>query len=49
MKQVLGPTTKVVMTGGWAEFFSKQEKANVYHEPDLVLDGLRLLYEKNRR
>lgn len=49
MKQVLGPETKVVMTGGYAELFYEESKGNFFHEPDLVLEGLRLLYEKNRR
>jgi type III pantothenate kinase len=49
LQQVLGPETKVVMTGGYAELFFPNQQPNFFYEPDLVLEGLRLLYEKNRR
>jgi len=49
LQQDLGPETKVVMTGGYAELFFPQQRQAFFYEPDLVLEGLRLLYEKNRR
>ncbi|MCD6192441.1 MAG: type III pantothenate kinase [Candidatus Aminicenantes bacterium] len=49
LQQDLGPETKVVMTGGYAELFFPQQRQALFYEPDLVLEGLRLLYEKNRR
>ena len=38
----------VIATGGQADLIAPDIKAIDYFEPSLVLEGLRLLYEKNR-
>jgi len=45
----LSATPRVVATGGLAELIAPDIPAINYLEPDLVLEGLRLLYEKNKR
>ena len=45
----LGYKTTHIMTGGLAEIFKDALKNSIqHHEPDLTLDGLRLVYEKNK-
>ncbi|MBN1272077.1 MAG: type III pantothenate kinase [Candidatus Aminicenantes bacterium] len=39
---------KVVSTGGYAAQIFREIEAVEYHEPHLVLEGLRILFEKNR-
>jgi len=39
---------KVVATGGSAGLFTREIPIIDFHEPDLVLKGLRILYERNR-
>ncbi len=49
IKQELGSDTKVIATGGAASLiFDDIEEIDAY-EPHLVLEGLRLIFEKNRR
>ncbi len=44
----LGSKTTRIMTGGLAELFKDALKNTVQHyEPDLTLDGLRIVYENN--
>jgi len=48
MKKELGPKTKVISTGGIGEDIAYQIKMIDYHDPFLTLEGLRIIYEKNR-
>jgi type III pantothenate kinase len=48
-KDELGGGAAVVATGGFASLIHSEIAAIDFHEPDLVLDGLRLLYERNRK
>ena len=48
MKRELGEVAKVISTGGFAEQISPEVKAIDHFEPHLVLEGLRLIYEKNK-
>jgi type III pantothenate kinase len=45
----LGPATKVVATGGWAETIAKETSAISHIAPWLTLDGLRIIHELNAR
>lgn len=49
LKQELGLECKVITTGGFASTILDEIAAVDSHEPYLVLDGLRILYEKNRK
>lgn len=40
---------KVVATGGFAELIASEIPAIDFQEPNLVLEGLRIIYEKNKR
>lgn len=44
----LGGDPQVVVTGGLASHFSPEIRVPHHHEPHLVLEGLRLIYDKNR-
>jgi len=44
----LGSEPQVVVTGGLAAHLSPEIRVPHHHEPHLVLEGLRLIYEKNR-
>lgn len=47
-KELNHETTRII-TGGLAEIFKDALKASVqHHEPDLTLEGLKLVYENNR-
>ncbi|MHB8125999.1 MAG: type III pantothenate kinase [Desulfitobacteriaceae bacterium] len=46
MKEELGPTTKVIATGGLAEFIAEESHALETVDPFLTLDGLLLIYER---
>jgi len=48
MKKELGAGAKVVVTGGFAELFLPHVPALDVHEPHLVLEGLRILFERSR-
>ncbi|MBN2198517.1 MAG: type III pantothenate kinase [Candidatus Aminicenantes bacterium] len=48
MKKELGADAKVVVTGGFAELFLPHVPALGVHEPHLVLEGLRILFERSR-
>ncbi len=49
IKASLGADAKVVATGGYAKIISAQTQIIDYIEPALVLEGIRLVYEKNHR
>lgn len=49
IEKELGHKTTRIITGGLAEIFKEPLKSlGVYHEPDLTLEGLCLVYEANR-
>ncbi|MBZ5552472.1 MAG: type III pantothenate kinase [Acidobacteriia bacterium] len=47
MKKELGSDSKVVATGGQAEMIAKGTDVIDHLEPDLILEGLRIIYELN--
>jgi type III pantothenate kinase len=44
----IGKNAKVIATGGFGGEISPEVPAIDYYEPDLVLEGLRIVYERNR-
>lgn len=48
LRAELGAATKVIATGGLAPLFAGQSRHFETSDPHLTLDGLRLLWEKNR-
>jgi len=48
MKRELGGQAKVIATGGWAELVVGECRSIDHHDPLLNLDGLRIVYERNR-
>lgn len=48
IKRELGKEATVVSTGGFAAQISCEIKSINHHEPYLALDGLRILYERNK-
>jgi len=48
MEEEIGQPCTVVATGGLAGEITKQMRREVHYDPDLLLEGLRLLYEKNK-
>jgi len=48
MKKELSAGAKVVVTGGFADLFRPYVPALDVHEPHLVLEGLRILFERSR-
>jgi len=47
MKAELGSDTRVVATGGLAPLISRESKFIEAVEPDLTLEGMRLVFERN--
>jgi len=45
----LGGEAAVVATGGFASLVHREVSSIGHYEPDLVLEGLRILYERNRK
>lgn len=45
----LGYKAPVIATGGFANVMARHSKTITRHEPDLTLQGLRLVYERNRK
>lgn len=48
IKKELGEEAKVISTGGFAAQITPEVKSIDRHEPHLVLEGLRIIYERNR-
>jgi type III pantothenate kinase len=48
MKKEIGENAKVIGTGGYAEIIAKETDVIDVVNPDLTLQGLRLIYEMNR-
>jgi len=48
-RKELGMDAKVIVTGGFAVFVEKERHRVDFYEPNLILDGLRILYEKNKQ
>jgi len=48
IRKELGAEVKVVSTGGFASLISQEIKAIDFHDPDLTLEGLRIIFERNR-
>lgn len=44
----IGPLVAIVATGGLAGLVVDESEVITHHEPDLTLEGLRLVFEKNR-
>lgn len=44
----IGPLKAVIATGGLAGIVVEESETITHHEPDLTLEGLRLVFEKNR-
>jgi type III pantothenate kinase len=44
----LGGKARVIGTGGYAEIFARETNVFDAVDPDLTLQGLRLIYEANR-
>jgi type III pantothenate kinase len=47
-KKELGDDAKVIGTGGYAELIARETDVIDAVNPDLTLEGLRLIYEMNR-
>jgi len=47
-RQVLGPDMKVIATGGLAEIIARETDSLQYIAPWLTLEGLRILWTRNR-
>lgn len=45
----LGSSAKIIATGGLSGLMSKQIKAIDAYEPSLVLEGIRLIYDRNKK
>ena len=45
----LGSDSKVIATGGYARVIAEKTKVIDHIEPALVLEGLRIIYESNRK
>lgn len=48
IEEELGCKTTQIITGGLAEIF-KEKLSDMYHEADLTLEGLRDIYQKNKK
>jgi len=48
MIEELGPDTRVIATGGLAPLISRGSRLIETSDPDITLEGLRIIYERNR-
>lgn len=46
IQEELGTPATVVVTGGYAEIFAAASPLIAHHDPDLTIDGLRLVYQR---
>ncbi|HXU09091.1 MAG TPA: type III pantothenate kinase [Blastocatellia bacterium] len=49
MIEELGPDTRVIATGGLAPLISRGSRLIETSDPDITLEGLRIIYERNRQ
>jgi type III pantothenate kinase len=49
MKKELGENVKVIGTGGFSSLIFDELESIDYHDSELVLQGLRLIYDINRK
>ena len=49
LREEMGETLHIVATGGLSAVIAGEAGSIEHHVPDLTLDGLRILYEKNRK
>ena len=49
IKKELGQSAQTIATGGFALQVFREIKAIDFHEPDLVLEGLRILHDRNKK
>ena len=45
----LGEEAKTIITGGFADLVYNHCKRQMIHDPNLILVGLEIIYEKNRQ
>ncbi|MBN2527335.1 MAG: type III pantothenate kinase [Deltaproteobacteria bacterium] len=48
IKAEMGDDVQTIATGGLSAVIAGEATSLMYHEPNLTLDGLRIIYEKNR-
>ncbi len=48
IKKELGGEARVISTGGYADYIRKEIATIDHHEPFLILEGLRIIYERNQ-
>ncbi len=48
IKDVVGQEAKVIVTGGYSKLIKEHSQSIDYWEPSLVLDGMRMIYERVR-
>jgi len=48
IRKELGGTAVTIATGGLAPLITKHTEMIDYYEPDLILNGLQILFEMNR-
>ncbi|MGH2625987.1 MAG: type III pantothenate kinase [Anaerolineales bacterium] len=48
MQEELGRSAVTIATGGWADLVVRECRSIRYHEPLLGLEGLRIIFERNR-
>jgi type III pantothenate kinase len=48
MAKELGEKPRIVVTGGFAVQLGPEIKASHHHEPHLILEGLRIVYDRNK-
>lgn len=46
IQEELGEPATVIVTGGYAEIFAAASPLIAHHDPDLTIDGLRLVYQR---
>ena len=49
MEEELGTKATVIATGGISRFVLPMCRTQIHYDRDLLLKGLRILYEKNKR